>query len=190
MAKLTIVALDNASQFFGTTEYAMFQCSTETNNLVVVGLSHNFLNNKKIDEMDYDNLVDSVITTKLSTNTLTGEINNPDETLEKVLDGEYQVMLLGRPTIDSLQLSETYKLDKRELQGIIGAKMRIERENQAKREKLERARENKLAKIKKAQETLLAQQNADKDESLFTEDETEETPVEIVAETTTEGAPF
>ena len=190
MAKLTITALDNASQFFGTTEYAMFQCATETNNLVVVGLSHNFLNNKRIDEMDYDNLVDSVITTKVSTNTLTGEINNPDETLEKVLDGEWQVMLLGRPSIDSLQLSETYKLDKKELQGIIGAKMRIERENQAQREKLERARENKLAKIKKAQEALLAQQNADKDESLFTEDETEETPVEIVAETTTEEAPF
>ena len=189
MAKLTIVALDNASQFFGTTEYAMFQCSTESNNLVVVGLSHNFLNNKRIDEMDYDNLVDSVITTKVSTNTLTGEINNPDETLEKVLDGEYQVMLLGRPTIDSLSLSETYKLDKRELQGIIGAKMRIERENQAKREKLERARENKLAKIKKAQEALLAQQNANKDEeNLFTEEE--ETTVEIVEETTTEEAPF
>jgi hypothetical protein len=189
MAKLTITALDNASQFFGTTEYAMFQCATETNNLIVVGLSHNFLNNKKIDEMDYDNLVDTVITTKVSTNTLTGEINNPDDTLEKVLDGEYQVMLLGRPTIDSLQLSETYKLDKRELQGIIGAKMRIERENQAKREKLDRARDNKLAKIKKAQETLLAQQNADKDEeNLFTEAEVVEP--EVVAETTSDEAPF
>jgi len=189
MAKLTITALDNASQFFGTTEYAMFQCATETNNLVVVGLSHNFLNNKKIDEMDYDNLAGSVITTKVSTNTLTGEINNPDDTLEKVLNGEYQVMLLGRPSIDSLSLSETYKLDKRELQGIIGAKMRIERENQAKREKLERARENKLAKIKKAQEALLAQQNANKDEeNLFTEEE--ETSPEIVAETTSDEAPF
>ena len=187
MAKLTIVALDNASQFFGTTEYAMFQATTETNNLIVVGLSHNFLNNKKIDEMDYDNLVDSIITTKTSVNSITGEINNPDDTLEKVLDGEYQVMLLGRPSIESLALSETYKIDKRELQGIIGAKMRIERENQAKRDKLDRARANKLAKIKKAQEALLAS-TSQEDESLFTDEET--TVEEETTSDVEENAPF
>ena len=145
MAKLLLVELNNSSQFFGKSEYAMFLAQTEGGEFVEIGITHNALERRQFDTQNLESLTGCTITTKVYTDNRTGEIVNPEDRIEQILNGEGRLLLLN--SINStISKSDSYKREARELQGLTAAKMKLEQEEIKREEKKKAALARILAK--------------------------------------------
>jgi hypothetical protein len=125
MAKLTIVELMNVKQAFGKSFYAMFICLTQENQRVEVGITHNAMSRKGFDELDPASILGCQFITKEYVDDLTGELVNPDDRLEDILDGNGKLLLLNSINC-SIATSELYKIEQRELRSATASKLKME----------------------------------------------------------------
>lgn len=86
MSKLKILSIDRYAQVFGSQEYAMYRMETPNNLQIVVGISHNMLNQSGIGSALYDSLVGSTLIVKDDVDLRTGEIRK--DALKRVSDVE------------------------------------------------------------------------------------------------------
>lgn len=86
MSKLKILSIDRYAQQFGTQEYAMYKMETPNSLQIVVGISHNMLNQSGIGSALYDSLVGSTLIVKDDVDLRTGEIRK--DALKRVSDVE------------------------------------------------------------------------------------------------------
>lgn len=85
--KLTVINIDNYSQNFGNSGYAMFLCETESNQSVTVGVSHTALTASGISLNYLDPLIGSNIIVRDTVNRRTGEMNAVTERIQGIVDG-------------------------------------------------------------------------------------------------------
>lgn len=150
MAKLTLIELTNSSQHFGNSEYAMFLAQTSDNQIIECGLTYNSLTRRNFDTDNLDALVGCTVITKEYTDNRTGELMNPEDQIQKIMDGDARLVLLN--TINStIKKSELYVQEQRELVASTNAKAKVEfmREKKAKQlqASLERLRAKALASV-------------------------------------------
>jgi hypothetical protein len=171
MAVLTLMELDNVSSTFGTkgTEYAMFSASTVDNEIVTCGITHNLLTRLGFGTDNLDSLVGCQVKTKVFTDNRTGELVNPEDQLQKVLDGE-STMILFNSINAVVTKSDLFKLEQKEMIASTNAKAKVEKEKEAKAKamaaSLERLRARALAA---AQQSMI-------DKAASLDDDEEETP--------------
>jgi hypothetical protein len=145
--QLTLIELTNSSQFFGKSEYAMFLATTPDNQIVELGITHNSLQRKGYDT---DNLVELAdtgcsVVTKPYTDNQTGEIINPEDRVQMILDGDARLVLFNSIN-HSIKTSELYRTAKRELTSSTNAKVKVEMEKERKQSKLQASIERVRAK--------------------------------------------
>lgn len=125
MAKLTIVELNNVKQAFGKSFYAMFDCLTEDNQKVEVGVTHNALNRKGFDEQDPASILGCQFITKEYVDDRTGELINPEDRLEDILNGEGKLLLLNSINCN-IKVSDLFKEQAKELKSATNSKLKME----------------------------------------------------------------
>jgi len=150
--QLTLIELTNQSQFFGKSEYAMFLASTPENQIVEIGITHNSLQRKGYDTDNLVELADTgcIVVTKPYTDNQTGEIMNPEDRIQMILDGDARLCLFNSIN-HSLRQTELYKKSQRELTSSTNAKVKGLREDKAKEDKLKASIERVRAKAYAAQ---------------------------------------
>lgn len=175
MAKLTLVELTNVSQFFGKSEYAMFLATTQNNQIVECGITHNSLKRKGFSLDSLNNLVGCHIITKEFTDSRTGELINPEDRIQMILDGDARLVLFNSINCSVVE-SEVYKQEKKDFDAAVRAKTNKEVEKEEKMEKLmasqQRSLTRALAAAAKAQQPT--KQAPDLDLSLETQDDATE----------------
>lgn len=168
MAKLTLIELTNSSQHFGNSEYAMFLAQTEENQIIECGITHNSLTRKGFDTDNLDSLVGCQVITKEYTDNRTGELINPEDRIQMILDGDARLVLFNSIN-SSIKKSELYMQEQRELVASTNAKAKVEFQKERKAKQLqaslERLRAKALANVTKAPETI--------DETVETVEETD-----------------
>jgi hypothetical protein len=152
MAKLTLIELTNSSQHFGNSEYAMFLAQTSDNQIIECGITHNSLTRKGFDTDNLDAIVGCTVITKEYVDSRTGELTNPDDRIQMILDGEARLVLFN--SINStIKKSELYLQEQKEMIASTNAKAKVEfqREKKAKQlqASLERVRAKALASMTK-----------------------------------------
>jgi len=171
MAKLTLMELENVSTIIGNNgvEYAVFSASTVDNELVRCGITHNLIKNLGFQLDNLDSLIGCQVMTKVYTNNRTGELVNPEDQLQKVLDGESSIICLTAINATILK-SDLFKIEQKEMIATTNAKAKVEKEKEAKAKamaaSLERLRARALAA---AQQSMI-------DKAASLDDEEEETP--------------
>jgi len=167
MAVLTLMELDNVSSTFGTkgTEYAMFSASTVDNEIVTCGITHNLLTRLGFGTDNLDSLIGCQVKTKVFTDNRTGELVNPEDQLQKVLDGE-STMILFNSINAVVTKSDLFKLEQKEMIASTNAKAKVEKEKEAKAVAMQRALDRLRARALAAQQTAV-----EKAASLDDEDE-------------------
>lgn len=171
MAKLQLLELTNSSQVFGKSEYAMFQASTEDNDVIEIGITYNSLERQQYDTNDLNSLIGCTIITKEFTDNQTGELVNPDDRLQSILDGDARLLLLN--SINSrIKQSELYKLHQTEKNALVNAKVKVEFQREKKMKQLEASLERGRIKA------LAAIKTPEKEETLDDEDDLETTEME------------
>lgn len=86
-AQLTVIEIDNYSQRFGTSDYAMFLCETESNQSVTVGVSHTSLTASGISLNYLDPLKGSTLIVRDTVDRRSGEMNSVTERIQGIVDG-------------------------------------------------------------------------------------------------------
>lgn len=145
MAKLTLVELTNSSQFFGQSEYAMFLAQTETGNIIECGVTYNCLTRKGFDTDNLDSLTGCQIVTKEYTDNRTGELINPEDRIQMILDGDARLVLFNSINC-SIKKSELYLMEQRELVAATNAKLKMEFLEKKKLQQKQQAQERLLAR--------------------------------------------
>jgi hypothetical protein len=149
-AKLKIAAITDFQTTIGmsTADYAVFQCSTEQNDLINVAITHNALAKKAgiRDVASFDSLVGSTIIATKSTDPKTGLIEEADERLQNVLNGTYGVLLLNSSNC-AIAKSELLTTSTQNMQANIQARLIIEKEKEAKLVAMQRAQDRFAAKL-------------------------------------------
>lgn len=152
MAKLTLIELTNSSQHFGQSEYAMYLAQTEDNQIIECGVTHNSLSRKGFDTDNLDSLVGCSIITKEYTDNRTGELVNPEDRIQMILDGDARLVLFNSVNC-SVKKSELYVQEQRELIASTNAKAKVEflreKKLQQKQASLERLRARAIASMTK-----------------------------------------
>lgn len=132
MKKILILELTNPEQLFGAnaTAYAMFSASCEGQN-IEIGITHNSLRRKGVDTSasELTRLVGCTLTTKDYVDTRTGAITNGDERVQMLLDGEGRLVLFNSIN-HSLEFSDVYKHESREITSATNAKLKMEKERE------------------------------------------------------------
>ena len=146
MAKLTLVELTNVSQFFGQSEYAMFLATTQENQLIECGITHNSLTRKGFDVDNLDSLVGCQVITKEYTDNRTGELINPEDRIQMIIDGDARLVLFNAIN-STIKKSEVYMAEQLQLVAATNAKMKNEIAEKKKLEQKQKAQERLLAKI-------------------------------------------
>lgn len=156
MAKLTLIELTNSSQHFGNSEYAMFLAQTENSEIIECGITHNSLTRKGFDTDNLDALAGCTLNTKEYTDNRTGELVNPEDRIQMILDGDARLILFNSIN-SSIKKSELYMQEQRELVASTNAKAKVEFQKERKAKQLqaslERLRAKALANVTKAPET-------------------------------------
>jgi hypothetical protein len=136
---LKLVALDNANQTFGQTDYAMFNAETTEKQPVVVAVTHNALTRAGINLSLLDSLTSSTIVVKDDTDVRSGELVTGDSKVDRVINQEinpisgkpYQIVLLNSANCSILK-SDLYLAENKDLASSISAKVVIEKEKERK----------------------------------------------------------
>ena len=145
MAKLLLLELTNSSQFFGKSEYAMFKAQTEDSDIIECGLTYNSLTRRSFDTDDLDSLVGCTVITKEYEDSNTGELMNPEDQIQKILDGDARLVLLN--TINStVKKSELYRQEKKDMIALVNAKAKVEIQKEKKNKQLQASLDRILAK--------------------------------------------
>jgi len=174
-AKLTIVSVDNFSQTFGSTDYAVLTASTESNDIINVAITHNALRSRGINIELLDSIVGSTLIATQNTDIQTGLVTSGKERVQGLVDGTLMnpntnkpatILLFNRSNC-SLIKSELYMSDTKDLASLTQAKVQIE-------EKKERKRENARRVAERMKDKSSSQTVAQKEPSLETNDD--ETP--------------
>jgi hypothetical protein len=137
--KLKLLALNNAEQTFGQTDYAVFDVETADNQQIVVGITHNALRSSGINISLLDSLMGSTIVVKDDTDIRTGELVTAEERIGRVVNQEinpntgrpYQIVLLNRANCSIIK-SEIYLAENKDLASSVSAKVVIEKEKERK----------------------------------------------------------
>ena len=167
MAKLQLLELTNSSQIFGKSEYAMFTASTENGDIVEIGITYNSLERQQYDTDDLNSLVGCSIITKEFKDNQTGELVNPEDRLQMILDGDARLLLLN--SINSrIKQSELYIIKQQEKNALVNAKVKSELKKEKKMQQLEASLERGRIKA------LAAIKTPEPEFSLDDEDETPE----------------
>lgn len=153
-AKLTIVSVDNFSQTFGSTDYAVFTASTESNDIVNVAVTHNALRSRGINIDLLDSLVGSTLIATQNTDIQTGLVTSGKERVQGLVDGTLLNPNTGKPATIllfnrsncSLVKSELYMSDTKDLASLTQAKVQIEEKKERKIENSRRVAERMKAK--------------------------------------------
>jgi hypothetical protein len=167
MAKLLLAELTNVSQHFGNSEYAMFLATTEDNQLIECGITHNSLERKGFDTDNLEALVGCSVITKEYTDNQTGEVINPEDRIQMILDGDARLVLFNAIN-STIKKSELYKQEQLELVASTNAKAKVEFMREKKAKQLQASRERLLAKAL-ANQTKTAQPSASIDDDASVE---------------------
>lgn len=157
-SKLKVVSVDNFEQSFGTTDYAVLSCLTESNNSIAVAITHNALKSRGINLSLLDNLVGSTIVATNSTDLTSGLVTSGSDRVQGILDGTtindnprspnfgnpITILLLNRSNC-SIQKSDVLIAETKDLDSLTQSKVIME----VKKEK-------SLAASKRIQERLAA----------------------------------
>lgn len=183
--QLTLIELKNSSQFFGKSEYAMFLATTPNNEVVEIGITHNSLTRTGYDISNLVELADSgcIVNTKVYTDNQTGEIINPEDRIQMILDGDARLVLFNSIN-HNIRQSEVYKKSQRELISSTNAKVKELREEKVRQTKLQASIERVRAKALAS----MLQKPAEQSESL--DDEPEVPTVQQPAEDIADGIEF
>lgn len=145
MAKLLLLELTNSSQTFGKSEYAMFQAQTETKEIIEIGITYNSLERQQFDTDNLDSIIGCTVVTKEFEDNLTGELVNPEDRIQMILDGDARLLLLN--SINSrIKKSELYTVKQNEQRSSISAKVKVEFLKEKKNKQLEASLERLKAK--------------------------------------------
>ena len=179
MAVLTLLELDNVSSTFGTngTEYAMFSAQTENNDVVRCGITHNLLTRLGFGTDNLDSLIGCKIKTKVFTDNRTGELVNPEDQIQKVLDEESTLVLFNSINATIVK-SDLFKIEQKEMVASTNAKAKVEMIKEAKAKAMQAAFDRLRARALAAQQEAIIKN--DKEESLDDDDaDAEPTPVVV-----------
>lgn len=148
MAKLTLVELTNVRQYFGqlSREYCMFKAITSNEEVIECGITINSLRRKGIDTNNLNALVGCQIVTKVYTDDRTGELMNPEDRIQMILDGKATLVLFNSVN-SSFILSETYESNQKELLATVEAKVQVEKDRERTRIDKERSAQRALARV-------------------------------------------
>lgn len=165
MAVLTLLELDNVSSTFGTngTEYAMFSAQTVDNDVVRCGITHNLLTRLGFDLDNLDSLVGCKVQTKVFTDNRTGELVNPEDQIQKVLDGESTLVLFNSINATIVK-SDLFKIEQKEMVASTNAKAKVEMIKEKKARDMQAAFDRLRARALAAQQAAIT--TDDKEESL------------------------
>lgn len=145
MAKLTLLELTNSSQTFGKSEYAMFLAQTEDNQTIECGITYNSLTRAQFDTDALDSLLGCQIITKEYEDNQTGELMNPEDRIQMILDGEAKLVLFN--SINSrIKKSELYTSVQADQRNSISAKVKVEFLKEKKQKQLQASLERLRAK--------------------------------------------
>lgn len=145
MAKLTLLELTNSSQTFGKSEYAMFLAQTEDNQTIECGITFNALDRAQFDTDNLDSLLGCQIITKEYTDNITGELQNPEDRIQMILDGEAKLVLFNSVNC-RVKKSELYTSVQNEQRSSISAKVKVEFLKEKKQKQLQASLERLRAK--------------------------------------------
>jgi hypothetical protein len=160
--KLTIVSVDNYSQLFGNTEYAVFTCTTSENKTIPVAVTHNLLERRGVNINLLDSLVTSTILVNDDVDSRTGEITSADERVNRIINGTFINERTGRPvsllTVNSanggLLKAELYTAETKDLASSIQAKVQTEKAKQKKIDSSLRLADRLRQALNKTEETV------------------------------------
>lgn len=175
MAKLTLLELTNVEQMFGNTYYSMFLAETENKQIVEVGLSHNMQTRLGFNKDNPDEIIGCQVITKPYTDSRTGEIVNPEDRLNMILEGEGRVMLLNAISA-SIKKSDLYLAEKKDMAAAIAAKVNVELKREKKLRDQELSRERLKARALAALNPTAAKQEETLDEEPENQETTPENP--------------
>lgn len=178
--KLTVLSVENFSQQFGTTDYAVFTCSTPSNENIQVAVTHNLLERRGVDIPLLDNFVSSTLLVNDDIDSRTGELTSAEDRVQRVLDGSFINPRTGKPITlltmnsanGSLIKSDVYKATTTDLTSSTNAKVKVIKDEKKKMEGALR-----LAERLKAQTPV-------------SQSVTETSTIEAVLETNEEESPF
>ena len=145
MAKVTLLEVSNVSRIFGKTEYALFTAQTEDKHIIECGISYNCLESKQFDTDNLDALIGCQVITKEYTDSQTGEIVNPEDSIQNVLDGTYSVCLFNKINC-TIKKSELFIQQQRELIASTNAKAKVEFQKEKKAKALQASLDRLRAK--------------------------------------------
>lgn len=151
--KLTVLSVENFSQQFGTTDYAVFTCSTVNNEQLQVAVTHNLLERRGVDIPMLDSFVSSTLLVNDDVDSRTAEFTSAEDRVQRVLDGTFINPRTGRPisllTINSanggLIKSDLYKSATNDLTSSTNAKVKVIKEEKKKLDGLARLAERNKA---------------------------------------------
>jgi hypothetical protein len=127
--QLTLTALNNVCQFFGSSAYVMFSATTPNGDTIEIGITENSLNRVGADILSPDSLIGCKITTKEYVDNRTGEIVNVDDRIESnVLAGKGVTLLNSLNHV--LTFSELFKAQRFEANAAINGRVKAERERE------------------------------------------------------------
>ena len=146
--KINLVALNNATQTFGNTDYAVFDAETADKQPLVLAITHNALIRANVKPELLDSLVGSSVIVKDDTDIRTGELVTAEERIGRVVNQEinpntgkpYQIVLVNSANC-SVVKSELYLAEMKDLASSTNAKMLIEEKKERKLLALKRASE-------------------------------------------------
>jgi hypothetical protein len=163
MAKLVLLELTNVSQVFGKSEYAMFTAQTSDNELVECGITYNLLTRKGFDTEDLDSLVGCTVQTVNFTDNRTGELVNPEDQIQKVLDGESRLVLFNSINANIIK-SQLYVENKKDMVASTNAKAKVEMMKDKKTQQMQASLERLRARALAAAQAEQGKSSLDDDE--------------------------
>lgn len=153
-AKLTIISVENFSQTFGSTDYAVFTASTESKDIINIAVTHNALRSRGINVDLLDSIVGSTLIATQNTDIQTGLVTSGKERVQSLVDGTLlnpntnkpATILLFNKSNCSLIKSELYLSETKDLASLTQAKVQIEEKKERKIENSRRVAERMRAK--------------------------------------------
>ncbi len=173
--QLTLTALENVSQFFGSNSYVMFTASTPDGQSLTVGVTENYLTRVGADILSPDSLVGCKISTKEYVDNRTGEIVNVDSRISDVVAGNGRIVLFN-PLNANIVFSDLFKAQRFEanaaIQGRVKAEFAKEKRMQQQEKQLARLAQRNSLKIEDAaiDETPLVEAPANAELSMTEEE--------------------
>lgn len=153
-AKLQILSVENFSQQFGSTEYAVFISETEDKQIIPVAVSHNALRSRGVNTDLLDFLEGSTIVANDEVNISTGVFSTGKDRVQSVIDGTYGILLLNKANC-SLIKSELYTEHVKDLASTTQAKLQVEERKERKFNSAKRIAERRKAKLESKSVAML-----------------------------------